>query len=392
MSQLWDPETDVQSKMRHVIRKRGSKSVRLSLPILGLLYVLGPSEWITSGWGMLRQESVHSVSDIRGFKLRRPVPTNEILDNQETTFSRSGAMNVLVVGDWGRKGRFNQSQVAGQMGEIGEKLNIDFIISTGDNFYENGLSSIEDLAFDESFSQVYTAKSLQKTWHIVLGNHDYRGDTLAQLDPILRLRDSRWHCERSFTLVHNLGSPMSGDASLVQFFFIDTTPFVDKYWKSSHEPYDWRGVVPRHQYLHKQTQDLIDGLEASKATWKIVVGHHPIRSVGNHGDTAELVQTIYPILKAKGVDLYINGHDHCLEHISSRDSGIEFITSGAGSKAWRGMNPAANTDGLKFFYDGQGFLAMSISLARINLSFYDIVGSLLYQVDMPMKVKNYMAG
>jgi hypothetical protein len=34
----------------------------------------------------------------------------------------------------------------------------------------------------------------------VLGNHDYRGDVEAQLSPILRQKDSRWVCLRSFIL------------------------------------------------------------------------------------------------------------------------------------------------------------------------------------------------
>ncbi|KAL0380270.1 UNVERIFIED_CONTAM: Purple acid phosphatase 3 [Sesamum angustifolium] len=45
-----------------------------------------------------------------------------------------GTLRFLVVGDWGRKGEFNQSQVAFQMGRIGEELDIDFVVSTGDNW------------------------------------------------------------------------------------------------------------------------------------------------------------------------------------------------------------------------------------------------------------------
>lgn len=54
------------------------------------------------------------------------------------------------------------------MGRIGEKLDIDFVISTGDNFYDNGLEGANDRAFEESFTDIYTAKSLQKPWY--LGN------------------------------------------------------------------------------------------------------------------------------------------------------------------------------------------------------------------------------
>lgn len=52
-----------------------------------------------------------------------------------------------------------------QMGVIGEKLDIDFVISTGDNFYDNGLTSENDPAFEESFTKIYTAKSLQTRWY-----------------------------------------------------------------------------------------------------------------------------------------------------------------------------------------------------------------------------------
>ena len=161
---------------------------------------------------------------------------------------------------------------------------------------------------------------------------------------------------------------------VAEFFFLDTTPFVEKYWthpKKSH--YDWRGVAPRNKYISNLlnvspycrvfskfcyaesmdyefmiivVQELDSALGASTATWKIVVGHHTIRSVSEHGDTVELVDMLLPMLEVKsfppndnrfgsihrfctcsslilmwfqtyGVDLYLNGHDHCLEHISS---------------------------------------------------------------------------
>ncbi|KAG8040397.1 hypothetical protein GUJ93_ZPchr1545g22263 [Zizania palustris] len=53
----------------------------------------------------------------------------------------------------------------------------------------------------------------------------------------------------------------------------------------------------------------------------------------------------------------VDGHDHCLEHISSRDSPIQYFTSGGGSKAWRGVFQP-NDDKLQFFYDGQGFMSL----------------------------------
>ncbi|KAI3445077.1 hypothetical protein Pfo_001742 [Paulownia fortunei] len=275
-----------------------------------------------------------------------------------------GSLTVLVIGDWGRKGKYNQSQLAYQMGITAETNEVDLIISTGDNFYPNGLGDVNDPAFDQSFTNIYTAPSLQKDWYTVLGNHDYRGDALAQLSPILKGKDSKWFCMKSYIL----------NTDIAEFFFIDTTPFQDKYFTDPEDyVYDWRGVLPRHKYLSTLIQDLESALRESRAKWKIVVGHHTIKSAGVHGNTQELVQ------KANDVDLYINGHDHCLEHISSSDSPLQFLTSGGGSKAWRGGYNWTNPKEMKFYYDGQGFMTMQITQSEIDINFYDIFGNILHK-------------
>ncbi|XP_062109818.1 purple acid phosphatase 17-like [Humulus lupulus] len=288
-----------------------------------------------------------------------------------------GSLSILVVGDWGRNGHFNQSKVAFQMGRIGEKLDVDFVISTGDNFYENGLKSVSDPTFHNSFTNVYTAKSLQKQWYSVLGNHDYRGDVEAQLSPLLRNIDSRWFCLRSFVL----------NAETAEFFFVDTTPFVESYFVEIDHTYDWRHVFPRRNYLTNFLKDLEKALGESTARWKIVVGHHAIRSVGHHGDTPELIEHLLPLLQANDVDLYINGHDHSLEHISSPDNSIQFITSGAGSKAWRGdvkenSTSSSGNEGcvVRFFYDGQGFMSLRLNRSSNDAEFlfFDVFGNVLH--------------
>ncbi|KAJ4713576.1 Purple acid phosphatase [Melia azedarach] len=227
------------------------------------------------------------------------------------TKSIDGSLSFLVIGDWGRRGEFNQSEVALQMGGIGEKLDIDFVVSTGDNFYDNGLTGEHDTAFEESFSKIYTASSLQKQWYSVLGNHDYRGDAEAQLSLLLRKIDTRWICLRSFIV----------NAELAEIFFVDTTPFVNMYFTDAEgHTYDWRGIASRKAYLANLLKDLESALRESNAKWKIVVGHHAIRSIGHHGDTHELIKHILPLLRTYNVDFYMNGHDHCLEHISDTES------------------------------------------------------------------------
>ncbi|KAL0386180.1 UNVERIFIED_CONTAM: Purple acid phosphatase 4 [Sesamum radiatum] len=296
--------------------------------------------------------------------------TDAELQHFEHPTKADGSLTALVIGDWGRKGQYNQSEVAYQMGVTAEKMDVDLIISTGDNFYPGGLNNVNDPAFDKSFTNIYTAPSLQKQWYTVLGNHDYRGDALAQLSPVLRGKDGNWFCMKSYIL----------NTDIAEFFFIDTTPFQDKYFIDPEgEVYDWRGVLPRDKYLSTLLQDLESALRESRAKWKIVVGHHTIKSAGIHGNTQELVQKLLPILEANGVDLYINGHDHCLQHISSSDSPLQFLTSGGGSKAWRGYYNWPNAKEMKFYYDGQGFMTMQIAGGDVDINFFDVSGNILHK-------------
>ncbi|MED6109192.1 Purple acid phosphatase 17, variant 2 [Stylosanthes scabra] len=281
-----------------------------------------------------------------------------------------GSVRFLVVGDWGRGGAYNQSQVAFQMGKAADKLGIDFVVSTGDNFYDDGLTSVHDAALQHSFTNIYTAKSLQTQWYTVLGNHDYRGDAVAQLSPFLREIDNRWLCLRSF-IVHS---------ELVELFFVDTTPFVQEYFTEPEgHTYDWRGINPPKSYISNLLKDLEQALTLSTAKWKIVVGHHAISSIGHHGDTKELRKQLLPLLQANDVDFYMNGHDHCLEHISDTESPIQFLTSGAGSKAWRGDIKETKKRGVNFFYDGQGFMSVKLTQTDADIEFHDVNGKILHR-------------
>ena len=42
---------------------------------------------------------------------------------------------------------------------------------------------------------------------------------------------------------------MNVNAGHADFFFVDTTPFQDKYFSEIGQEYDWRGVLPREKYL-----------------------------------------------------------------------------------------------------------------------------------------------
>ena len=59
-------------------------------------------------------------------------------------------------------------------------------------------------------------------------------------------------------------------------------------------------------------------------------------------------------------------------------SPVHFITSGGGSKAYNGLQPYGDDAGVQFVFDGQGFVAVSMTPTLASFKFYDVFGSVLY--------------
>jgi tartrate-resistant acid phosphatase type 5 len=280
------------------------------------------------------------------------------------------ALNFIVFGDWGREGKYHQADVAGQMARVAAERRCRLIVSVGDNFYEDGVASVTDPHWQSSFENVYRAASLQVPWYVILGNHDYRGEPAAQLE--YSKMHPRWRMpSRYYNATERLAS-----GKTVEFFFLDTSPFVEEY---RHDP----GY--QLQVSKEDTQPQLDWLDnalgASRADWKIVIGHHPIFSGGEHGDTRELVRDVNPLLKKHEVLVYLNGHDHDLQHID-RDR-INYFTSGAGSKI---RLPGAIT-GTIFDRGTPGFMAVGLDAEKMHVEFIDYLGKSLYRTEVRNHVR-----
>jgi tartrate-resistant acid phosphatase type 5 len=301
-----------------------------------------------------------------------------------------GSFSFLVVGDWGRDGGYGQGAVASAMAKVAEDLRPNFVVSTGDNFYLGGLAGVNDEQFETSFTDVYSHASLQVPWLSVLGNHDY-GDSggcglpveeddvsclseykqrsrspLHQMNPALRSdRDWRWFCERYFVY-----KPQPA----VDMLFIDTSPFIQAYRNRT-----WATTVAGGISTQKaeRQKEFIEGfLQKSSATRKIVIGHHPFYSNGFQGSNSELQVQLGAIFQQHNVTLYLNGHDHDLQHVHPLGRRTHFFTSGAGSKTGRGFG----TSNTRFEYDSPGFASVSVgSDSSLSVRFHDAGANLLYE-------------
>jgi tartrate-resistant acid phosphatase type 5 len=274
-------------------------------------------------------------------------------------------LTFLALGDWGRGGAFHQQDLADQMAAYALKTPIRFVVSTGDNFLEYGVKSASDPLWKRSFESVYSAQSLMVPWYVVPGNHDYRGSVEAEIQ--YGKTSPRWRMpDRYYTV-----SEPIGHTSTLQLFFLDTSPFVGSY-RSPVSITKVAGQDPKVQlaWLDKE-------LSASTAAWKIVVGHHPVYSAGEHGNTAELIRDVEPLLEKYHVQAYLNGHDHDLQHL--RDGPVNYFTSGAGSKTNKGGH-----DLRTLFSRGNtsGFMAFSLTPERMTVTVVDLNGTVLYSTSV----------
>ena len=134
-------------------------------------------------------------------------------------------------------------------------------------------------------------------------------------------------------------------------------------------------------------------LEASTADWIIVVGHHPVWSVGEYGPTWPLVERLAPMMESAGVALYICGHEHQMEHFRSEPhaSGVDYLVVGNGAY----YNDTVPTDSshsadcpygsLQFAYtEGTGFASLLLTSgnaaapSQLSATLYSGAGAQLY--------------
>lgn len=282
----------------------------------------------------------------------------------------SAAVNFLIVGDWGRNGFFNQSDVARAMGRTGSEIQSRFTISTGDNFYVSGVASTSDPKWDRSFEDIYTAPSLQSRWYVTLGNHDWQGQVQAQLD--YTRQSDRWYLpDRYYAETLSVD-----DTTEALFVFLDTSPLT--YSEAQRRKYD--PSIPWTP--DRQLAWLESTLAASDAEWKLVIGHHPIY-VGSvsYINNPILIESLVPILERHGVQAYFAGHDHNLQHHRPKDSTVDYFISGAGSLT----REVAQTPSTLFALRTPGFMAVSLTATRMDIRALDENNTLVYATAVPQR-------
>lgn len=284
-------------------------------------------------------------------------------------------VSFIAIGDWGRDGKYLQQETADRMGIYAQNHKMDFVLTTGDNIYPAGVTGTDDTKWQTSFEQVYTAQSLQIPWYASLGNHDYYGNVQAQID--YSAINTRWKMPARYYSFEK----QIDNSSSVLFVIIDSNPFEKSRLKSYQENKGLNDsiVTARNEEFTKRQLIWLDSVLAhSTAKWKIVAGHHPVYSGGEHGNTPELIEQLKPLLEKYNVQMYLCGHDHDIQYLKQPDSNVHYFVSGAGSQ----LRSTGNMEYTIYSNSINGFLAITITDTNITASFIDVNGNNLYSVEI----------
>jgi len=271
------------------------------------------------------------------------------------------SLSFLALGDIGWPGPERETVVA-RMDATAEALPYSFVCLLGDNFYGSasggdGVLSSDDPRWQTDFEELFSGPNLALPFHAALGNHDHNGNPEAQVE--YGARGTRWHMPGAY---YSFLAPAGRDRE-AQFFVLDT-----------------EGIRREERESAEQLRWLEERLARSRARWKIVIGHHPVRSNGEHGGIARVRAALEPLFEEHGVALYLSGHDHDLELLET-EQGFLQVVSGAGSTT-RDMRWGSDT---RFASASPGFTWVGIDGDELELVFVDAkqgpLRSLRYELD-----------
>lgn len=316
----------------------------------------------------------------------------------------ASSVRVLAVGDTGDK---HSVAVASALRSRAEAERTDAIVFLGDNFYTHGLNldkwqKLVTLIMDP-FRPAIAAAGGPTHVHAVAGNHDYYARTLLGIQkyPIgfTTVGNEREKDQKDLWQYHYgsaddviLKSP-DGTVGLQIVFFDSARPVARCPCGSADLFERLRTVLLQHR-------------EDPGVQWRIVVAHHPLETVGKHGNlgrpsgpfkrfTSQLLggqdanvpeyrayrRHVLEAIKSSGarVNAFVAGHDHSLQLLNRAPSDCPacpsvHVVSGSGAEQTpvavsAGTDYTAVTSGLPR-ESPRGFVEMKADAKILCFKFY----------------------
>jgi len=209
--------------------------------------------------------------------------------------------------------------------------------------YDEGVKSITDTQFTTKFENPY--KDISLPFYILFGNHDYLGCTSCYLE--YDKESPKWEMSSGYYLQK---------FNSISFYALDTENFDEE-----------------------QKKWLTTQIKNDTSTWKIVLGHKPIKTFEetkvkeDWKGRDELKEIV-----CNSADFYVSGHSHILEDPGTINGCyVKQLISGTGGSYPREVQKPYQGN---FFYEGNGFLVMTVQDNLMTINFFDKSGKSLHEV------------
>ena len=272
------------------------------------------------------------------------------------------------IGDWGASSAHPNSAkfVANTMATYYPYLNPppNFVISLGDNFYDNGVTGISDELWDVAWYSKFIRPFPylhDMRWFSILGNHDYYGGPKSIESQIEMTK----YCKNWIMPGKNYYSYDKETSSY--HIFIDTIKIYPELYEATRSLYTQQDI---QESLMQLEQMLIDANQL-KCRWIFVFGHYHIFSNGYYGNYDLMIERVLPLLKKYNVSVYFSGHDHNFQLF--KYDGIYFCINGAGAYKAQISRYNANVEvNMIYGNSNNGFLIHKLNDKYLNLQFVNV--------------------
>jgi tartrate-resistant acid phosphatase type 5 len=241
------------------------------------------------------------------------------------------AAQLLVLGDWGYDNPAAQSQVAAGLRAYSKQHSVQpqALFMLGDNWYGELAGGATSARWQTHFEEMYPAGDFPCPAYAVLGNHDYQRWPESKVDAELEYARSGRN--------GGTATRWTMPARWYRFEFPTKNPLVTFLALDSNMPHaDGKQGLGRDFTLTPEQQaEQLAWFEAELKRPRTtpflgVIAHHPVYSDGPHGDHAVLIRDWDPLFRKYGVDLYMAGHDHDLQHLEFEGHPTSHFLSGGG--------------------------------------------------------------
>jgi tartrate-resistant acid phosphatase type 5 len=269
-----------------------------------------------------------------------------------------------ILGDMGT-GDDNQLRVAKSLKKLIDKENLQFVTGLGDNIYDCGATTVDDIQFVNKFEKPYSKIDDKIKFYMTLGNHDYgehyckcqvEDRELLQIKygQLSQKNGKKWYMPSRYYTFER------GD---IEFFALDAN--VDKQTQKE---------------IDEQIRYMKSKIQKSTAKWKIAYGHQPWVSIGDHGNAPPKLQKFFNSLFGSGlIDIYMCGDDHNKQLIEKTllkiNKKMVLIVCGTGGretdKPYNLENVDGKNDDLHYFSSTYGIATIIENIDSLEIKFYD---------------------